>query len=481
MLFEKVNNKLVPSLKGLCISECNLYEQILNPTYNFSIDLQQFLQGRLLLIDEIPFPVEMIQEHYEQGYVQYHYGVKNFSCKRCGNKDLFASFECARCRKNCTYCRKCIAMGRVSECTPLVSWTGPLIGFVYGDPLAWNGKLSQGQAAASGELVHAVENQSELLVWAVCGAGKTEVLFEGIEEAIKEGKYVCLATPRTDVVIELSPRINKAFPQVEVNTLYGGSPDSRVLAPITIATTHQLLRFYKAFDVIIIDEVDAFPYSFDSMLQRAVLEAKKEKSSTIYLTATPTPSWKTKIEKKQIQTVTIPARFHGYPLPVPEFVWCGNWKKFISKKKIPPVLEKWLLKKLKSKRQAFLFIPSIELLEQILPLVKEFSQIIEGVHSRDPLRKEKVASFRVGDIPILLTTTILERGVTIPSTDVAVLGSDDKVFTESALVQIAGRVGRSSADPGGEVLYLHYGKTKAMVDAKKQIERMNKEALGRGC
>ena len=45
-----------------------------------------------------------------------------YMCQRCGNVDrrLFASFLCKRCSKVCTYCRKCITMGRVSECAVLV-------------------------------------------------------------------------------------------------------------------------------------------------------------------------------------------------------------------------------------------------------------------------------------------------------------------------------------------------------------------------
>ncbi|WP_456277622.1 DEAD/DEAH box helicase [Bacillus sp. AK128] len=471
-----VERKKVPSSQS--------YPTTVNSSFSFSPELQKHLQGRRLLLSEIPFSTELLEEHYEHGYIEYTDGVRKekgyYYCTRCGNQDLFASFPCGWCGKTCTYCRKCIAMGRVSECTQLLIWSGPVKEFQYLSPLEWEGQLSKGQAEASGELVRAVSSDSELIVWAVCGAGKTEVLFEGISKALSEGKYVCLATPRTDVVIELAPRIKQAFPQVEVNSLFGGSSDSRTLAPLCITTTHQLLRFDQAFDCLVIDEIDAFPFSFDPMLQQAVQQARKENSSIIYLTATPDSKWKQKIERKQIPSVTIPARFHGHPLPVPDFVWCGNWRKAIQKKRVPAVIEKWIKCKLEAGRQAFVFVPSIELLEELIPLVKKFSPSIEGVHSKDPLRKEKVASFRNGEIPILLTTTILERGVTIPKTDVAVLGADDGVFTESALVQIAGRVGRSSLDPGGEVVYIHFGKTESMVAARKQIISMNKEALERG-
>ena len=63
------------------------------------------------------------------------------------------------------------------------------------------------------------------------------------------------------------------------------------LHPLTIATTHQLLRFYQAFDVLIVDEVDAFPYSADQSLQYAVEQARKIPSSIIHLTATPNEKW----------------------------------------------------------------------------------------------------------------------------------------------------------------------------------------------
>src|SRR5690606_41275378 len=114
------------------------------------------------------------------------------------------------------------------------------------------------------------------------------------------------------VVIELAPRIKSAFPQVDVIALYGGSEDRNKTASITLATTHQLLRFYKAFDMIIIDEVDAFPYSVEPMLQYAVNQAKKDISSTIYLTATPNQTWKKEIAAGKRKAVTIPARYHRH-------------------------------------------------------------------------------------------------------------------------------------------------------------------------
>ncbi|MFL6561221.1 MAG: DEAD/DEAH box helicase family protein, partial [Bacillus sp. (in: firmicutes)] len=115
----------------------------------------------------------------------------------------------------------------------------------------WQGTLSKGQQVASDHVIEAIHQNQEHLIWAVCGAGKTEVLFAGIEAALAAKKRLCIATPRTDVVLELTPRLKAAFPEIKVASLYGGSEDRHLYARLTVATTHQLLRFYQAFDVLI--------------------------------------------------------------------------------------------------------------------------------------------------------------------------------------------------------------------------------------
>ncbi|MCL6616032.1 MAG: DEAD/DEAH box helicase [Anoxybacillus ayderensis] len=441
--------------------------------------IRLYMAGKQLLKSELSFP-------YDEKYVQVVESIvktkKGYRCVRCDNEDqqLFASFPCARCGRICTYCRKCVMMGRCSECNPLVIWTGPISSTSFSSPLKWSGKLSPAQQLASDEVCQAIDRNDSLLVWAVCGAGKTEVLFAGINLALSHGKRVCIAAPRTDVVLELAPRLASVFPSVDMAALYGGSQDRGKLASLTVATTHQLLRYYRAFDVMIVDEVDAFPYSVDPMLSYAVERARKPTSSLIYLTATPNEQWQYEVRNGKRKAVTIPARYHRHPLPVPTFEWCGNWQKKWRHHRLPLCVIQWLHARLSQKKQAFLFVPHIDFLQQVVPYLQQFHPLIEGVHAEDPKRKEKVLAFRRGHIPILVTTTILERGVTVPNIDVAVFGAEQPIFTESALVQIAGRVGRSAQYPTGDVRFFHFGKTKAMIAAKRHIVRMNDEARKRG-
>ncbi|WP_225220896.1 DEAD/DEAH box helicase [Bacillus norwichensis] len=453
---------------------------------NFSPKLQQFLHGRILLLNEIPFPKEEIDLHIKNGWIEKRPGLSSDSsgwlCHRCHNqiRRFYTTFPCALCRRDCVYCRRCLMMGRVSECTSLYRWIGPPLEWNFGRCLKWDGLLSAGQAAASDAVVAAVRDMKELLIWAVCGAGKTEVLFSGIGEALRLGQRICIATPRTDVVLELVPRIKKVFPSILVAALYGGSDDRHQFSPLMISTTHQLLRFEHAFDTIIVDEVDAFPYTFDESLQWSVKKAAKPKAARIYLTATPSKKWQDECRFGKREFIKIPARFHRRPLPLPRLVWCGNWQNRLGKSQLPYNVLDWAEKRLKRGKQALIFLPHIELMKKSLPILKKLHPAIEAVHAEDPLRKVKVERMRAGETPLLLTTTILERGVTFPNIDVAVLGAEEDIFTEAALVQIAGRVGRSSMYPAGEVTFFHYGRTKAMIQALLHIDGMNKEARKAG-
>lgn len=102
------------------------------------------------------------------------------------------------------------------------------------------------------------------------------MLYEGISYAASHSMKLCIATPRADVVRELAPRLRKDFPNVKSAALYGGSSEVDEQAQLVIATTHQLLRYDCAFDVMIVDEVDAFPYHKDPALPKAVKRAVKE-------------------------------------------------------------------------------------------------------------------------------------------------------------------------------------------------------------
>ncbi|MCO7124987.1 DEAD/DEAH box helicase family protein [Sporolactobacillus shoreicorticis] len=459
-------------------------------------NVQHILHGREFRAEELPLSEKVIKDCVKKGYVAVRSGIvplnesvldlltdrKKWLCARCGNRDqeTFATCTCGRCRKNCIYCRHCLTMGIVRSCTKLVTWCGPEPAlhhrFIHqnGPLCVWDGTLSDEQSAAAKALNQALECGKSFLVWAVTGSGKTEMIYPAIERQLKNGRRVVLATPRTDVVRELLPRMRAAFPDVPISGLYAGSEESNADAPLVVSTAHQLIRYSNCFDCIFIDEVDAFPYHFDRMLEFAIRKAARPGAPIAYLSATPPADLKNDYLSGKLCGVMLARRYHGHPLPEPQFRWIGNWLKLIRKGQLPSLLCEWLRAKMGQKRQMFVFVSSVTLSRDLTELLQRagFSGTA-GVHAEDPHRHAKVSDFRKGKINILVTTTILERGVTVPGVEVCVVGADDPVFDDRALVQISGRVGRSAEFPSGDIIFFHNGKTMAMVRARKQIEQMN--------
>ncbi len=456
-------------------------------------DTARQFTGKLLVRKEIPLDEKTFQQLLTLKLFTPCPSIKRTpftqQCQRCGNqkRSLFAEIPDKSNEKTTLYCRKCIEMGRIIETEPLYYWTGgPVKWPKQPNSCTWDGQLTEAQQYAADHIVRAVNNhQKQLLVWAVCGAGKTEMLFPGITTALSAGKRICIATPRADVVRELLPRIQKAFQPVPVQGLYGGSNDHKGDAQIIIATTHQLLRYREAFDLLIIDEIDAFPFHADASLPYAANRARARKHTTIYLTATPRQEQRNQIFRNKLPHIFVPIRFHGHPLPVPDMQMCFSLKKELQKNEVPEATMKWLQKRKHQGRQLLIFVPTIRLADRLLDklcvrfvkegIIKSASELV-AVHAQDPNRAEKVQAFRQKDISIMVTTTILERGVTFPSVDVIILDAGHAVFDEAALVQIAGRAGRSPDDPTGEVVFFHDGKTDAMVQAVDSIRLMNKRA-----
>ncbi|GAA0446657.1 DEAD/DEAH box helicase [Lentibacillus halophilus] len=450
---------------------------------NESQEWSRHYQGKLLLRHEIHLDDSIFQQLLDASYVTPMPAIQRkyfqHECQRCGNRkrSLFGRIPCQICHKTHMYCRKCIDMGRVMACTPLYQWTGPDVTWpCHLDACTWTGTLTMAQKQGADRIGRAIQHHDkELLVWAVCGAGKTEMMISGLTEAFRQGQRVCLATPRTDVVQELLPRLQQAFSGIDIQALYGGSSNKEGTAQFIIATTHQLMRFRHAFDTVVIDEVDAFPYTNDPSLPFAVRRAVKPSGTTIYLTATPRQKHQMLIAAKKLPHVFVPVRFHGHPLPVPMLRKSRSLKKDLDRFRPPDRFLEWYNRRKHPERQILVFVPSIHLAETLADHMASVLDdcSVRAVHASHNDREHIIQQFRNRSFHMLITTTILERGVTFPAVDVAVLAADHHVFDEAALIQIAGRAGRSPHDPTGDVVFFHSGKTEAMVTAIRSIKQMN--------
>ena len=372
------------------------------------------------------------------------------------------------------YCRECLLMKRVRSDQALYYFTQE--DFPKQDVLQWRGQLTPFQEKVSEGLIRAVEKKEPTLVHAVTGAGKTEMIYQVVAKVIDGGGAVCLASPRIDVCLELYKRLQNDF-ACEIALLHGES-EPYFRTPLVVATTHQLLKFYHAFDLLIVDEVDAFPYVDNSMLYYAVNNSVKEDGLRIFLTATSTDELDKKVRTGELKRLSLPRRFHGNPLIIPKPVWLSDFNRCLERSQLSSKLKAYIEKQRKTGYPLLIFASEIQKGEKLKEILQVYfpDEKIGFVSSVTEDRLEQVQAFRDGELTILISTTILERGVTFPCVDVFVVEANHRLFTKSSLIQIGGRVGRSMDRPTGELLFFHDGLNASIKKAIKEIKQMNKEA-----
>ena len=402
-------------------------------------------------------------------------GKRGVICQRCGQT---TSLKLARLPTGKYYCPNCLLLGRLTSADRLYNLPEPHLFEYQKNSLTWQGQLSKYQEKCSAQLQTVVKHGGKHLLWAVTGAGKTEMLFETINWALQTGKRVGLASPRVDVCNELFPRLQAAFAKTPMILLHGHAKESYRYTQLVVATTHQLLRFYQAFDLLIIDEVDAFPFVDDPGLHYAANNALIPGGTLVYLTATPSRKLLAAVKKKELSVSYLPLRFHGYLLPTINLVAVAKLRSQLDEGILNSKIKKILLRWQEEGYQFLVFVPRIALLKPVYQAIANLLKPeLKGqtVYANDGQRIEKVAKMRAQEYRYLVTTTILERGVTFPGINIMVLAADDSNFSTAALVQIAGRVGRNKARPTGDVYFFCQDYTRTVKAACKQIKFLNRK------
>ena len=391
-------------------------------------------------------------------------------CQRCGSKVE----EEWHLPVGAFYCRECLIMKRVRNDEPLYYF--PQEDFPRQDVLKWSGQLTPFQERVSMGLLQAVDKKEPSLVHAVTGAGKTEMIYQVVAKVINRGGAVCLASPRIDVCLELYKRLQSDF-TCKISLLHGES-EPYFRTPLVVATTHQLLKFYQAFDLLIVDEVDAFPYVDNPLLYHAVNNCVKESGLKIFLTATSTDELDKKVKQGELKRLSLPRRFHGNPLVIPKPVWLSDFDKHLQKNRLVPKLRRYIEKQRETAYPLLIFASEIEKGERLKEILqRDFpNEKIGFVSSVTEDRLQQVQAFRDRELTILISTTILERGVTFPCVDVFVVEANHQLFTKSSLIQIGGRVGISMDRPTGQLIFFHDGINRSIKKAIKEVKEMNQEA-----
>ena len=349
-------------------------------------------------------------------------------CLRCGNKDPYYFYK----GHKGYYCRKCIKFSRVLLEEEPESFEYDVSD--KADEYHFDYSLSNEQLEASRKCKELIK-EKDVLLHCVCGAGKTEMVVESISYYLHKGLKVAYAIPRKEVVIELQKRFAHIFSNAKVIGVYGGHHEE-LSGDLIVCTVHQLYRYYKTFDLLVLDEVDAFPLKGNKTLLNISLNSCKNR--IIFSTATLDDCLKEILKSRNYETVRVYIRPSRNPLSIPSIYYLNRYLGFI--------LLYRLMKKMNN--QCLIFVANKTLCTNMYKIFSHFFSCTY-VYSDLDKRKENIQMFRDGKKKYCFSTTVMERGVTIQGISVIIYDYDN-IFDQSNLIQMLGRVNRGIGDNSGK-------------------------------
>jgi len=378
-------------------------------------------------------------------------------CHRCLGHDLYIA------QNQHAYCQECSQLRPLSDFLYLKRYKRTVIKKQH--QVKINISLSKSQLLGQAFIDHCYSNNISGFLHAVCGAGKTEMLIHTMAKALNEGKSLCFVIPRVEIIKQLHQRLKSYLPKTKICPLYQGqSLDEN--AHLFITTPQQLVKFYQEFDLMFLDEVDAFPFYQNAYLERLVEKAKADHGKLIYLSATCPPYYQDKINRYHWSYFLIPERFHGHDLVIPRF------------RKYHYMMSDDVFKDIQTyhdhKQRLIVFFPSIHLMTRYHYFLRSKKLDVLMISSKTSNKANILKRFSRHEVSLLLSTTILERGVTFKNSHVFVFEADHAIYDQYTLIQIAGRVGRDMVYHQGELVFYSCFISQAMYAAKKTLKTMNR-------
>ena len=316
--------------------------------------------------------------------------------------------------------------------------------------------LTGAQQRAMGEIFADMASKSPMnrLIEGEVGSGKTVVALAACLAAIGSGYQAAFMAP-TEILAEQHLRTIRellAAHPVETALLLGrikGEERKTALSGIgsgavdLVVGTHALIQEGVEFNklgFIVVDEQHRF-----GVMQRSALREKGKRPDVLVMTATPIP-----------RTLAMTA-YGDLDITIIDELPAGRQEvttRATDEKNREKVYE-FLAGKLREKKQAFVVYPLVEESEKLdLKAATERAEILSKhrllksfkiglLHGRMKGEdKERVMrEFRKGRIDILVTTTVIEVGVDVPSACILIVEHPER-YGLSQLHQLRGRVGR---------------------------------------
>ena len=190
------------------------------------------------------------------------------------------------------------------------------------------------------------------------------------------------------MVIELVKRIQKQFLIFNDYLVYGGHTEC-LEGQFIIYSKHQLYQHYpRMFDLLILDEYDAFPYRDNEVLENILMNSIK--GNYVFMSAT--------IESGD---VPILQRFHHQPLPIPTCKVMGNFMMLCHLV--------YQLKKYQKDKTGISFVPRIEMTRQVQKFLKFFSIKSHCATSKEKNIHQSLEMIKSHEIDVIVCATSFRK------------------------------------------------------------------------
>ena len=308
-------------------------------------------------------------------------------------------------------------------------------------------ELTEDQKAALRDVLNDMEKPVPMdrLICGDVGYGKTEIAIRAAFRAVMNGKQVAFLVPTTILAMQhertLKERLH-LFP-VEIAMLSRLTETKRkkeILQKLKNGTidiivgTHRLLSKdvkFKDLGLLIIDEEQKF-----GVKDKEKIKELRANIDLLTLTATPIPRTlhTALINLKSISLINTPPPGR---IPVKTFVMPFNWD----------IVKKAIEFELGRNGQVFVVHNKIEDIYSFAEKLKHYLGngvkigVAHGKMNKYQLEDTMLAFYK-GETQVLVSTTIIENGLDIPSVNTLIVDSAEN-FGLSQMYQIRGRIGRS--------------------------------------
>jgi len=312
------------------------------------------------------------------------------------------------------------------------------------------------------------------------GYGKTEVALRAAFKAVLDGKQVAILVPTTVLAQQHYATFRQRlapFPvEVEMLSRFRSRAEQRKILEKLLAGevdivigTHRLLQQDIAFadlGLLVIDEEQRFGVTHKERLKRMRTEV-----DVLTLTATPIPRtlYMAITGVRDISTIETPPEER---LPVTTYV--GQYDAQLVRRAI--------LREMERGGQVFYVHNRVQTIGAVLcrleKLVPEVTFAMGHGQMREAGLERVMLRFVVGEVDVLVCTSIIESGLDIPNANTLIVERADR-FGLAQLYQLRGRVGRGAQR--AYAYFFHNRLTRLTSDARQRLETMHEMTeLGAG-